>query len=199
MIVTKYKMKQFILLSLSSILSLGFCSCQSETLRIVFSSQHYDEPTGFHEGQIYKLKKQAVNADFNMPQLHNIDHFRKDSTSLRKIFEPVSGRYNYYQFVATFKGQGMIFPGDDLKDSIQTFHDILIVKTNSENRIIDAFQYTLEWAEYPCQYDLFRATNLSLPLTDNMDISLLNFLRTESEFIKNDVLKQKGIVRLKKL
>ncbi len=79
-----------------------------------------------------------------MHQLHNIDHFRKDSTSLRKIFEPVSGRYNYYQFVAPFKGLGTIFPGDDLKDSIQNFHDILIVKTNRENRIIDAFQYTLE-------------------------------------------------------
>ena len=91
----------------------------------------------------------------------------------------------------------MIFPGDDLKDSIQTFHDILIVKTNNENKIVDAFQYTIEWAEQPFRYDLYRSSVRNLPLTDGMDISTLKFARTEFWDAKDKLLKESGIIKLR--
>lgn len=188
-------MKLYILIL--TILSSGVCSCQTKTLRIVYQSSQKDHPTELHEAQIYRLRKQAVNADFNYFKLNNIDDHIKDSTSLRQIFEPVNGTYNYYQFVSTFNGRALIFPGDDLKDSVKTFHDILIVKTNRENKIIEAYQYTLEWAERPCQYDLFKSSISNIPLTDNMNIDGLKFVRTEYWDTNDKFLRDKGTIKLK--
>ena len=191
------QMKRFIL-ALLGVISVGFCSCQTNTLQVVYSSDQNYEPTEYQENQVYRLIKQVEYADFNINKLNDLDANRKDSTSLREIFEPVSGDYNYYQFVATFKGLALIFPGDEVRDCIQTFHDILIVKTDNENKIIDAFQYTLEWGEYPCQFDLFRSSNSNIPLVDDMDINMLKFTRTEYGNAKDRLLMEKGTIKLNK-
>jgi len=47
------------------------------------------------------------------------------------IFDPVSGHYTYYQFIATFKGHSF-------QEADKDFHDILIIKTDKENKIVDA-------------------------------------------------------------
>lgn len=190
-------MKFYLLLSILTIISTGICSCQPKTLKIVYSSYQDDPPTELDKAQIYRLRKQAVNADFNIIKLNNLDDHTKDSISLREIFEPVNGIYNYFQFISTFKGRALVFPGDDLKDSVKTFHDILIVKTNSENVIIDAFQYTLEWGEKPCKYDLYRGSISNISLIDNMDINILKFERTEFWNIKDKFLMDKGTIKLK--
>jgi len=190
-------MRSSILLPLLTIISLIIYSCKTKTLRIVYSSQQTDQPTELNGAQIYKLTKKAIHADFDMSKLNHFDDYRKDIISVKKIFEPLSGEYNYYQFISTFKGLGMISPGDDLKDSIQTFHDILIVKTNNENKIVDAFQYTIEWAEQPFRYDLYRSSVRNLPLTDGMDISTLKFARTEFWDAKDKLLKESGIIKLR--
>ncbi|MCE7042444.1 hypothetical protein [Dyadobacter sp. CY312] len=186
-----------LLFSLLNIISSGICSCQTKKLQTVYSSQQTDLPTELNEVQIYRLTKKAIHANFDMSKLNNFDEYRKDSISIREIFEPLSGEYNYYQFISTFKGLGMIFSGDDVKDSIKTFHDILIIKTNNENKIIDAFQYTLAWAEQPFRYDLYRSSVTDLPLTDGMDISTLKFTRTEFWDAKDKLLKESGIIKLK--
>lgn len=76
---------------------------------------------------------------------------------------------SYYQFVATFKGETMVFPKENLPP-IKDFHDVLIIKPDDKNRIIDAYQYTTEWAEYPLDYDLFRLGQTELTLKDSLSI-----------------------------
>jgi len=51
--------------------------------------------------------------------------------NLMSIFDPVSGHYTYYQFIATFKGHSF-------QEADKDFHDILIIKTDKENKIVDA-------------------------------------------------------------
>lgn len=181
------------------------CSCRTNKFQIVYTSKQNDQPTEFNDNQIYRLKSKAIFADFNIGMLNDIDNKIKDSTSIRAIFAPVQGDYNYYQFQSTFKGLAMIFPDDDPKDSIKVFHDILIIKTNKKNKIIDSFHYTEEWGEQPFQYDLFRGSIRNIPLSHNMDISILKLVRmqyfdlAETRNINADdkYLLQRGMIKIK--
>jgi hypothetical protein len=143
--------------------------------------------------KIYKLKKKSISSDFYYAKLDNVDGNIKDTLNLRHLmpmFEPVTGNFTYYQFTSTFKGYS--FDGIE-KD----FHDILIIKTNKANYIIDAYQYTLEWAELPCQYDLYKSTAMDIQLTDNMEIGLLKLTRTYYWNEKDKLSKETGILKLK--
>jgi hypothetical protein len=80
---------------------------------------------------------------------------------------------------------------------IKEFHDILIVKTDNENKIIDAYQYTLEWAEPPLQNDVYKSSIKNISLTNNMEIKQLKFRRTISWNDNNKVLNESGVLKLK--
>jgi len=138
----------------------------------------------------YKLISKTQNADLNYLQLDNIDSFRKDSASLRQIFKPVKGKFIVYEFIATFKGES--FDGTN-----KFFHDILVIKINDSSKIIDAYQYTLEWAEPPCQYDMYKNSVKNLVLTDNFKLDNLELTRTYFWDEKNKLLNDGGLVSLK--
>jgi hypothetical protein len=165
--------------------------------------------------QVYKLKSVTQNADFDYEKLQNFD----DVTDVEEAFIPVQkGYFTVYTFIATFKGKRHWVPrvrtyldstdnyqvdkdGFTKEDRIEmnklgTFHDILIVKTNSKNEIIDAYQYTLEWAEPESSYDLFRSTTKKQKLTNGLSIEKLKFYRTQISREK-ELLNEKGIIRLK--
>lgn len=110
------------------------------------------------------------------------------------IFEPVSGQFKYYQFLSTFVSQAYNPDGPAL---LKDFHDILIIKTDNDNKIIDAYHYTLEWAELPLQYDVFKSSAKDIYLTKNIDINQLKFIRTYSWSDSNNELKENGIIKLK--
>ena len=174
------------------ILATERASCQTKPMRTVFESNEVDSATGLEETKVYRLKKEAVNADFTYTKLCDMDANVKDGVTLLNlmpIFNPIHGRYRYYQFVATFKGEGYRGIGE--------FHDILIIKTRNDGKIVDAYQYTLEWAELPLQVDLYRSSAKDIFLKDNLDISQLKFIRYYSDVEDNEELKEKGIIKLK--
>jgi hypothetical protein len=165
--------------------------------------------------QVYKLKSVTQNADFDYEKLQNFD----DVTDVEEAFIPVQkGYFTVYTFIATFKGKRHWVPrvrtyldstdnyqvdkdGFTEEDRIEmnkkgTFHDILIVKTNSKNEIIDAYQYTLEWAEPELSYDLFRSTTKKQKLINGLSIEKLKFYRIQISREK-ELLNEKGIIRLK--
>ncbi|MCO5260776.1 MAG: hypothetical protein M9916_11575 [Crocinitomicaceae bacterium] len=109
------------------------------------------------------------------------------------IFEPVNGEFKYYQFVSTFIGQAYNSDGPPL---FKEFHDILIIKTDNENKIIDAYQYTLEWAEPPLQYDVFKSSAKNILVTNNLDLTELKFIRTYSWSEDNKTMNENGIIKL---
>lgn len=183
--------------SLLVIITTEFASCQTKPLKILFEITQLDTATGLEKTKIYKLIKQAENADFDYPKLDDITAAITDTLTLRNvmpIFEPVNGQYNYYQFIATFKGKG--YNGDQLP-KIEDFHDILIIKTKNDGEVVDAYQYTLEWSEVPLQYDLYKSSVKGIVLANNLDILKLRFVKTYGGSEDNQMLKENGNIKLK--
>lgn len=190
-------MKKALKIILTFITAIGLNSCNSQNVQTVFENNRTDKATELNEPKIYRLKKQTANSDFNYSKLNDIDNHKMDTLNIRNVmpvFEPVSGQFNYYQFIATFKGEGYNF-GD--VPIVKDFHDILIIKTDNENNILDCYHYTLEWAEIPLQYDVFKGSTKNVKLTDDLEISKLQLLRTYSWSEDNKELKDSGIIRLR--
>src|SRR5690606_9680859 len=145
---------KFLTFILFTTLLTGLASCQTKPVKTVFETTQKDSATKLNETKIYILQKETENSDFNYSKLDDIDGNKMDTLNARNlmpVFEPISGQYKYYQFLSTFVGEGYNADGPPL---FKDFHDILIIKTDNENKIIDAYQYTLEWAEPPLQYDV---------------------------------------------
>ena len=172
-------------------MTLGQMSCQTKEMKIVYENKSEEIPTELNQTPKYILKKKSINSDFDYSKLDNIDNYKKAES-----FEPINGRYTYYQFISTFKGQAYVAPGDS-GERIKIFHDILIIKTNENNEVVDAYQFTLEWAEKPFQHDVYKSNAENLILTDNLDIKLLNLNRTEYWSDKDKLFKGNGIIKLK--
>ena len=183
-------MKKYFTQYLLSLISVGLLSCQNKAVKIIFENTQTGIATKKNATKIYTLKKKTANSDFDYSKLKWLDDITKDTLNFKPAFEPIGGNYTYYQFIASFKGEGCL-------EKEQDFHDILIIKTNQSNKIIDSYQYTLEWAEMPSQFDLYKLSAKDLPLTDNLDISLLKFIRTDYWDEKDKLLNEGGIIKLK--
>ncbi|OAQ42378.1 hypothetical protein A5893_04515 [Pedobacter psychrophilus] len=162
------------------------CCSQKKSIEIIYYSKSQDKPTNIDEEKVYVLKKKALNADFDTTRLFKIDSIKKTCSTIKNIFEPINGVYNYYQFISTHLGRKLVFPGENLKDSLMIGHDILIIKTDNENKIIDAFQYTLEWGEYPLQSDLYRSTINGLKIKNHLKIEQFKFVSTENNLFEDN-------------
>ena len=135
----------------------------------------------------YKFISKTDKADFDYPKLNNIDNFLNDSSDIRQAFKEIEGDFIVYQFESEFIGESY-------NDSSEYFHDILIIKTDVRNLIIDAFQYTLEWKEPPFQYDLYRSTINNFELINNFKLDRLKMSRTYDKNVNDDYLVGKGII-----
>lgn len=173
---------------------LGVGSAQELPLRVVFENYQKDRATQKNL-QDYKVKKIAENADFNYSKINNFcnnevyDTINDAQIWINSVFEPIQGRFKYYQFQSTYLGMSKA-------EGKKEFHDILIIKTDSSNTVVDAFQYTLEWAEPPLEYDLFRSTITNIQLSNNLDIRKLGFQRTFTEGCEDLDLSDSGIIKI---
>jgi hypothetical protein len=193
-----FQMKTFLFIIGLTFFAFGTSSCQDKPIEVIFTSSHTDTATKLGELKIYKLKKQTKFSDFNYRKLAAIDSNVNDNlnfNNLMPIFEPSKGLYNYYQFLATFKGES--YNGGE-GTLIKDFHDILIIKTDDNNTILDAYQYTLEWAEFPCQYDLYKSVKTGFKLNDNFDIKKLELTRTYFSDDKDKIHNESGKLSLRK-
>lgn len=166
----------------------------------MYESTQADSATKLNEPQVYVLKKIAENADFDYSKLDSLDNFSIDSLGVKNlmpVFEPTNGNYSYYQFISTFEGEAYVVDEETSEENrIRVFHEILIIKTDDEKKIIDAYQYTLEWAELPLQYDLFKSSEQNVYLTNTMDISQLKFKRTYGGSEEHIELNDGGTIQL---
>ncbi len=134
----------------------------------------------------YKLIRKIENADFNYKLLNSIDTTRTRETR-RKAFDPVKGKNTVYVFMAAFVG--ISFPNIE-----KEFHDILIIKADGKQKILDAYHYTLEWAEPPFSYDLYRASAKDLTLKNKLPIKSFNFRRVNYYKDTERELKEQGVL-----
>lgn len=141
-------------------------------------------------GKHYYLIDSFQYADFNYLNIERLDSFATlDSDKVRQVFNPITGKFMVFQFIAEFNGLGY-------GNIIKTFHDILIIKINQDRKVIDAFQYTLEWGEMPVSGDLYRLSKDSVELFDKMKLNKLEMI-SKTEHAKDKIeLIDEGIVHL---
>lgn len=136
----------------------------------------------------YKLVVRHTAADFNYRAIRQIDR-AQTGEERRAVFHPIKGRYTVYVFMATYTG--LSFTG-----SHKDFHDILILKTGKDGRVKDAFHYTLEWAEPPFSYDLYRATAQVGVLGPGLSIEQLQLRRFGYAKKESGALRETGVLQL---
>jgi hypothetical protein len=141
-------------------------------------------------GKHYFLIDSFLNADFNYYNIDRIDSFSiLGIDSVRKVFNQTIGHYTVFQFIAEFNGLSY-------GNIIKTFHDILIIKISQDRKIIDAFQYTLEWREMPVSYDLYGLSKDSITLKDKMELNNLEMVAKRERYNDVERLTDNGIVHL---
>ena len=143
----------------------------------------------FSQTKEYKLLDKTTSSDISSRLVAMLDTTRPGLTLLDNVFKPIKGKFTVYRFLATY--QGLSFT-----DKQKEFHDILIVKTDSKNKIIIAYQYTLEWAEPPFETDLYVSACKDAYLTDNLSIDKFIFERPWYYDKQDRKLKDSGNIRL---
>jgi|GEM_PF-205105 hypothetical protein len=156
-------------------LLLGWLTCYSAAAQ----NQAKDNPAGNDEKN-YVLVTNKINTDFNYKLLDDFEEtfsgLIKENNSRELVFNPVNGKYHYYKFVATYKARGIYPDGDPAKPE-QTFHNILILKTDDYQKIVDGYHFVLEWSEKPLSYPLFRVKATDLTLQEGLSLKQLNLKR----------------------
>ncbi len=137
--------------------------------------------------KVYKLLDKTVAADIKKNILTILETIHPRYSLMDNVFKPTTGKYTVYRFLATYQGISYT-------DKQEEFHDILIVKTYNENKVIDAYQYTLEWADSPFA-DLYESTARGLYLNDNTPIDNFKFKRRWDDDKNDQALKDSGVVR----
>jgi hypothetical protein len=123
----------------------------------------------FSQTKEYNLLDKTINADINHILLKKVLQLNLFTTDLLNgIFKPINGNFIVYRFLSTYKG--FSYTGKQ-----KYFHDILIVKTNNNNKIVSAYQYTLEWSEPPIESDLYVSSCKNTYLKDSMMIDKFKF------------------------
>jgi hypothetical protein len=105
---------------------------------------------------------------------------------LNSVFKPVLGKYKSYRFIETYFGESPKYLPDS--SVIVLLHDILILIVDKENRIIDGYQYSLEYADFPSSCDLYRLYKTRrMKLDSKLELSSLKFkLMKDSEYCGRD-------------
>ncbi|MDR0262538.1 MAG: hypothetical protein LBJ04_04865 [Sphingobacterium sp.] len=166
------------------VLLLGWFACYSAEAQ----NQQKDNPTGKVE-KTYVLVANKINTDFNYKMLDDFEDtflgLIKENNSRELVFNPINGKYHYYKFVATYKARG-ISPDNDPAKPEQTFHNILIIKTDDQQKIVDGYHFVLEWSEKPLSYPLFRVKATDLTLQEGLALKQLNLKRVMDNTDFND-------------
>ena len=139
---------------------------------LVASPEHAAEPPSC-QGKSYFLVKTMPEADFDYPLIWGIDSLPVPypEAGVYQIGDiPMTiGKFTILKFIAVYSGRSS-------RGGPAEFHDLLAVKTDGQDRIRDAFQYTLEWADTP-SLDLNRMRAAGLVLREGMcvrDLLLAN-------------------------
>jgi hypothetical protein len=116
-----------------------------------------------------------INAVYNNADLDEraIDKYKKrdaewgEPREVLKLFKPVKGKYKIIIFAGAVYG---LSATDDKED---IFHNLLILKVNKNNEILDGLQYILEWAEPPTASRLCRIAKSGIKLQKGLPVSQL--------------------------
>lgn len=130
------------------------------TLSVFSSCIRYDE-----ECLPYYLYSVTQKSDINYDMISKIDSLPMGKAKLNNEFYPVPGDYTVARFLSFSYGDGM-------GCSFET-NNVLTLKIDKEQRIVDGYFYCLQWAEMPVSEALLRITNKGIKIKNKRSISSL--------------------------
>jgi hypothetical protein len=125
-------------------------------------------------------------SDFDKDWLNNIDKieppYPAGSSFQIGDLKTKDGEYTLYKFICTYYGYSQA------SSQPIVFHDLLILKTDSNKKILDGYHYTLEWTDSP-SLDLYKATSKDISLKKGLTIDDLEMKNAEgTELQDNGIL-----------
>lgn len=128
--------------------------------------------------KIYQLIKIKNKADFDYDWLKKIDEitppYPAGSNFQIGDLKTKDGKYTLYKFICTYYGYS------HASSQPQLFHDLLILKTDTNKKVLDGYQYTLEWTDSP-SLDLFMVKNENIILKRGLMIQNLELTNANGE------------------
>jgi len=122
--------------------------------------------------KVYRLAKIIQGADFDARAMKKIDRLPLPypSGSAFQIGDlPVKhGKFYIFKFLAAYRAPSS-------RGESTEFHDVLMIKLGCGDEILDAYQYTLEWADTP-SLDLNRLGKNGLVLKAGFDVRELGLV-----------------------
>lgn len=156
-----------------------------------YAQKNYKEPD-------YKFLDKFEDADLNYSRIDSINSFAKGIIMLDSVFTPTKGKYTVYRFMTY--DHGVLF--DEVESDL---NNLIILKVNSKNEIIEGYQYFLQTPEMPSSCWLYKVTRKE-KLKPEIKINDLRFKRKYKATKGYDVcsstpkfLKDKRYLKLKDL
>lgn len=120
----------------------------------------------------YRLTETLPDRDFDYAWIDDIDSVVPPYPAGGRYqigdLKTVGGRYTIYKFIREYE------PHSRSDESPAKFHDLLLVKTDVERNVLDAYHYTLEWSDSP-SLDLERASAAGLRLKRPLSVADFKF------------------------
>ena len=113
----------------------------------------------------YYLYSVTQKSDINYSMISKLDSFPTGRVKLKNEFYPVPGDYTVARFLSFSYDQGV-------ESSFET-NNVLILKIDEKQRVIDGYLYSLQWAEVPVSQALFRITSNKIKIKNRQSISSL--------------------------
>ena len=149
------------------------------TLNIFYSCIRYDE-----NNLPYYLYSVTQRSDINYSMISKLDSFPVGKVKLKNEFYPVSGNYTVARFLSFSYGQG-------LESNFET-NNVLILKIDEKQQVVDGYLYCLQWAEAPVSKELFRIKNKGIKIKNKLPIS--SFFNFKEKNANEDSKKRKGFL-----
>ena len=130
------------------------------TLSVFFSCIRYDE-----KNLPYYLYSVTQKSDINYNMISKIDSFPIGKAKLKNEFYPIPGDYTVARFLSFSYGQG--------KEASFEINNVLILKIDETQRIVDGFLYCLQWAEVPVSKALLNITKKNCKIRNKQLLSSL--------------------------
>ena len=119
----------------------------------------------------YIFLDKHIDADLNYTGIDSVHNYGVVSV-FDSVFNVVDGKYIVYRFLNHDRG----VLSSDLSDPVMDIYNLIILKTDKKNKIIDGYWYSLTTPDFPRICRLYRVFR-KIKLIHNLDIDKLKFKR----------------------
>lgn len=130
----------------------------------------------------FYLVKKVENADINYLTVKNENFLEGGLAARWRDWQPVKGQFRVYLFIREFEGGWF----DPEIDTTLTLHDVIVLKTDKYDTILDGFFFRMEWSEVPSQSFTFRSFATGKVLTDKFPVDSLELLNEYERYVQNE-------------